>query len=414
MRYRRVGCLIALFVIVCTAVVSRAQASHSRTIEPGSDLVTPSLVAEEKEACTRNLKIIYEAIQAYQFDHKDLPRWLSDLVPDYLTDGNVLICPVCRRTGRTELPPLADPKLACSYLYEFSPVPVGSARPGETRHTRREWKRRQMGLIGSSVPMVRCRHHDPVLNLGFNGTVFESPAQWELLFTNRIRAAELSLNAIFGGPDEPAENLTPLVSPAPKSTEPARPPGKTHTIELAPFFTSTLNRSWMNAPGDDLASLPTGNQVFGGIEFKVEGVVQLGGKSPGLARFPAQVKGIPINHHCQHLYFLHASTLDGDPQDGDQIGAYLVHLPDSEMTLEIPIYYGRSVCDWHQKGSRTDDDRELKVAWTGQNEVSKRNGKSIRLFLTAWNLAPGVDITTLDFVSAQKGAAPFLVAISFD
>jgi hypothetical protein len=42
-----------------------------------------ALAAEEKEACTRNLKVIYDAIQAYQFDHKDLPNWLSDLVPDY-------------------------------------------------------------------------------------------------------------------------------------------------------------------------------------------------------------------------------------------------------------------------------------------------------------------------------------------
>src|SRR5215467_10221203 len=72
-----------------------------------------ALAAEEKESCTRNLKIIWDAIQAYQFDHKDLPNWLSDLVPDYLTDGNVLICPVCRRTGRTETGALADPKLAC-------------------------------------------------------------------------------------------------------------------------------------------------------------------------------------------------------------------------------------------------------------------------------------------------------------
>src|SRR6266851_921512 len=73
------------------------------------------LAAEEKETCTKNLKVIYAAIQAYQYDHKELPSWLSDLVPGYLLDGNVLICPVCRRTGRTEAPPLADPKIACSY-----------------------------------------------------------------------------------------------------------------------------------------------------------------------------------------------------------------------------------------------------------------------------------------------------------
>ena len=68
-----------------------------------------SLAEQEKEACVSNLKTIYAAIEAYQRDHKALPNWLSDLVPQYLPDVNVLVCPVCRRTGQTEKPPLADP-----------------------------------------------------------------------------------------------------------------------------------------------------------------------------------------------------------------------------------------------------------------------------------------------------------------
>src|SRR5215469_2682448 len=185
---------LAVMALLATTALSKAAALQS---DPAA--LTPGLAAEEKEACTRNLKVIYDAIQAYQFDHKDLPNWLSDLVPDYIFDPRVLICPVCRRTGRTESPPLADPKLACSYIFEFSPVPVGPTLPGEPTHTRREWRRRQMGLIGSAVPLVRCRHHNPMLNLGFNGTVYESPAQWELIFTNHVRPAELTVAAIFGG-----------------------------------------------------------------------------------------------------------------------------------------------------------------------------------------------------------------------
>src|SRR5271170_5730672 len=57
---------------------------------------------QEKEDCTRNLKIIYDAIKAYENDNKDLPNWLSDLVPQYLNDANILICPACRRTGHLE------------------------------------------------------------------------------------------------------------------------------------------------------------------------------------------------------------------------------------------------------------------------------------------------------------------------
>src|SRR5512138_2422073 len=79
----------------------------------GADQVAGGLARlkeEEKKACTANLQVIYRAIQTFQEDHKDLPFWLSDLVPQYLPDATVLICPVCRRTGKTEAPPLADPK----------------------------------------------------------------------------------------------------------------------------------------------------------------------------------------------------------------------------------------------------------------------------------------------------------------
>jgi len=368
--------------------------------------------AEEKEACTRNLKIIWDAIQAYQFDHKDLPNWLSDLVPDYLTDGNVLICPVCRRTGKTESPPLADPKLACSYVFDFCPVPVGGAGPGEIRHTRREWKRRQMGLVGSAVPMVRCRHHNPVLNLAFNGTIYESPRDWELMFTNRIRAAELSARAIFGTGEPDGPVATPLTSPG-KDFVRQEPAPLRHWIDLSAFYNSDLMDAWQGQPGDDLASFPTGQRIFSGVEFDARGVLQLNSKPASNTKYPTEVKGIVLRQHCQHLYFLHSARLLGKVEDGEQIGSYFVHLPNSQTPLEIPVYYGRTVLDWHDS-KNTQLNNELKVAWTGENTASKRTGRGVRIFLTAWNLAPGVDIESLDFVSLSPNAAPFLLGISFD
>jgi hypothetical protein len=121
--------------------------------------VGSQLANEEKEACTRNLKTIYAAIEAYRRDRKDLPNWLSDLVPDYLPDANVLICPVGRRTGKVDQAELSDPRIASSYLFEFCPVPLGNSAPANPKVTRREWKRKQMGLVGSVVPLVRCRLH---------------------------------------------------------------------------------------------------------------------------------------------------------------------------------------------------------------------------------------------------------------
>jgi hypothetical protein len=406
-------CAIRLWALAVLALLAGVAQPRAATPQIEAGTVSPGQAAEEKEACTRNLKVIYDAIQAYQFDHKDLPNWLSDLVPDYLSEGNVLLCPVCRRTGRTEGPPLADPKLACSYVFEFSPAPVAPVSAGKPSHTRREWRRRQMGLVGSAVPIVRCRHHDPMLNLGFNGSVYESPSQWELVFTNQVRAAELSVRAIFGGGE--IEPETPLPSgPAAQELGHREITTQSHSIDLTAFYTSRLAESWQGTPGDDLASLPKGLQTLKGVEFDVRGIIQLSGNSDALAKFPTEVKGIPVHQRCQHLYFLHAASLAGTANYGEQIGSYMVHLPKNQLTLEIPIYYGSSVRDWHQGHIEPEADKELKVAWTGENAASKSTGRRIRLFVTAWNLAPGVEIDNLDFVSAGQAAAPFLLAISFD
>jgi len=197
MKRRLAQCLpILLAGAVCAAELASASPAPKA---PAAR--KPGPAAEDKQACIKNLKTIYSAIQAFQADHQDLPNWLSDLVPQYLDDANVLICPVCRRTGRSETSYLSDPKLPSSYLYEFSPVPLGKAATNAPTRTRREWRRRQMGLVGSQVPLVRCRLHRPVLNLSFEGKIYESPSSWELLFTNRVNPADLTPAKLFA--DEP-------------------------------------------------------------------------------------------------------------------------------------------------------------------------------------------------------------------
>ncbi len=210
---------VGLAVSFAGAGRSPAQSNAPATSDP--------VAVREKAGCSNNLVAVYAAIQAYQRDKRDIPNWLSDLVPQYLSDPAVLTCPVCLRTGRTEPPPLADPKISSSYLYEFCPVPLGGALTNAPERTRREWKRRQMGLVGSAVPIVRCRHHGGALNVGFNGKIYESPAQWELAYTNLVRFDDLSPARLFAG--ESARK------PAGNSRSPARDsraqPGLTNSIK---------------------------------------------------------------------------------------------------------------------------------------------------------------------------------------
>ena len=147
----------------------------------------PSADKDESAACKKNLEKINAAIAAYRKDHGDVPNWLSELVPNYLADTNILVCPVTTRTGQRSPYGVLDPTVDTSYVYEFTPTPlpavVQGAFPGP-KMTMRDWKRQEMELVGGEVPLVRCLLHDPVLNLSFGGKVYESPVNWELNFTN--------------------------------------------------------------------------------------------------------------------------------------------------------------------------------------------------------------------------------------
>src|SRR5919198_6426900 len=102
--------LVGLFIATgCTLIHHpRSHAAPARTFEE-----------QDKEIDQKQMRQIYDAIQAYRKKHGDLPTWLSDLVPDFLRDPDVLISPVEKRTGQSRIWEYADPKLKVSYVYEF-------------------------------------------------------------------------------------------------------------------------------------------------------------------------------------------------------------------------------------------------------------------------------------------------------
>src|SRR2546421_6768310 len=208
---KRINRRFALILAMAAGVLALASPAGAQDTSTNN---SSDLALAEKEACSRNLKAIYDAIEAYRTDHnKEVPNWLSDLVPQYLNDASLLICPVSRRTGRTEAPLLADPNISTSYLYEFCPVPLGNMAPNSPKSTRRDWKRRQMDLVGPIVPIVRCRNHSGALNLAFDGRIYDSPPSWESLLTNRIALAELTAGKIFAG--SPPSTNSGAASPRP-------------------------------------------------------------------------------------------------------------------------------------------------------------------------------------------------------
>ena len=375
---------------------------------------------KDRETCQANLRRIHEAIQQYRRDHKDIPNWLSDLVPQYIKETNAIVCPVTLRTGQIQLfQNVADPINNSAYVYEFCPAPMGSIWGGGER-TMREWKRRQMGIVGGDVPIVRCHLHSPVLNLAFSGRIYQSPLEWETLFNDVVDFQAWSPDRLFsdfgapasvGAQTQPAE----LVKADQPAGIPARDPASTpKQIDLGPFYNASLTNNWHGRrEGNDLAELPRGLQTLDGTRFDIRGVVQLTSDPSLLGReYPTAKKGIPINQKVATIHFLHATAFG--MADGTEIANYTVHYASGRMQ-EIPVIDGKDLQDWWLYPQLLKPDGGPKIVWQGMNNAVKDwgNGVKVGLFKSSWaNPAPDDTISSLDFTARR--AAPFLIAITVE
>lgn len=178
--------------------------------------------------------------------------------------------------------------------------------------------------------------------------------------------------------------------------------------------------------GNDLAALPTGEQTFEKVKFRVgEGVVHLGSKLLK-AEKPDKVEGIKVGQKFAKLHILHATGYgngavigeegkEDDPlfvADGTRIAEYTIRY-DDKSTEVIPVVYGEDVRDWWFTDASKGVKRG-KVAWEGENELGKRFKSKVRLYLTTWeNPKPDKVVVGIDFVKVgETPAAPFCVAIS--
>jgi hypothetical protein len=129
-------------------------------------------------------------------------------------------------------------------------------------------------------------------------------------------------------------------------------------------------------------------------------MIQLAGVQP--SAHPNAVNGIAINYIGEKIDFLHGAV--GHAGEDTVIGNYVLHYANGE-TKKIPLVYGRNIEDSFPGSSRSVL-TDAATAWTSKNvEVFK---------YTANNPLPGVEIKTMDFVSTNTQAAPFLIAMTIE
>src|ERR1700722_851116 len=184
-------------------------------------------------------------------------------------------------------------------------------------------------------------------------------------------------------------------------------------LDLQPKATQKLKENFHDnaIPGNNLASLPQGEQTLEGVKFKIgEKLIQLTSTQESVAAMPEKVEGIKVDAKIAKLHILHATGWE--TEDGARIGEYTVNWDDGSSAT-IPIEYGKDVLDWWCNPNSGEPTRS-KVAWKGDNEGAKTLNCTIRLYMLTWeNPKPDKKVKSIDYSTNKKTpAAPFCAAIT--
>jgi hypothetical protein len=352
-------------------------------------------VSDTGVLCRQHLKAIHGAIQQYRHLRLRLPDQLSDLVALHLLSPEILVCPTeidlstPSSTGRAE-----------SYRYEFEPRPLTNELAKGLGLTLRSWRQLQMGRLGSEVPLVRCMHHTPTLNLAFGGSIYESGRAWEERFASLVKKEDLTLEALL-------TNHVHLEVTRVLMRESGSAPEQ---IDLTRYYNRSLKGSPEWAAENTPIELPAGRTVLKGVAFDARGIVQLGSKNFTMMHRPAAVSNIVVGLACQRLVFLHGAVASAGEGVTIDIGEYIVHFEDGAIKV-VPITYGRHVLDWRTNPA-TVSSPNLESVGRIVHEV-RGPSSTTWLYSTLWlNPHPDIPIDHLDFVTLMTESSPFLVAVT--
>jgi hypothetical protein len=164
-------------------------------------------------------------------------------------------------------------------------------------------------------------------------------------------------------------------------------------MDLTSYYTTSLEES-------NLAALPKGVQAYARAAFDIRGMIRLAGNKP--SAHPDDVKNIAIHHKGEKIDFLHGAS--GSIEGDTVIGSYVFHYANGE-TKKIPLVYGRNTKNSFDRNSG-DVLTDAVTAWS--NETT-------RVFkYTVYNPLPDIEVQTMDFISNNTQAAPFLIAMTIE
>jgi hypothetical protein len=299
---------------------------------------------EEKEVreCREQMLHIYKALVRFHDDHKRLPGFLSELVPEYC-HLQELTCPAMKTVGNSDWArrklkdeALHDPHCPTStYSYEC----IEKYWRGTTV-TYLEYKNAQREYLdlhggkGASVPILRCFLHGPnkVINLTFGGQLTVSATDWEDGFPE---PSELYL-----------DHLLPEFRNRLEDDLPPRPTGLTpNLLDLTAKYNAAIQRSWYQSPvvsEETFAQLLTEPKFARAAKFDVRGVIQLRGGQ--LQRvFPLRCYEIKVGRRAARVHFLIGAY--GQAPAGEKVARLGLNFRD-QAQASFDVRYAIDVLDW--------------------------------------------------------------------
>jgi outer membrane lipoprotein-sorting protein len=289
---------------------------------------------------------------------------------------------------------------------DFSEVVSAGGGGSSPATTRRTPQRLVMTLVFRDLKLNELQSTD----------VFEfSPpanARWvENLEASRLRWNQRLLAAARAAPQR--GTLDQRILPRDAAATPAQ-------IDLKEFFNAALQDLWHpvalveGLSTNDLTPRAAGLHTLAGQSFDVRGVVQLAGRQLDAAggMFPSEIRGIKVGLPCRALHFLHGTAWNAPP--GTPVANYVVRYTDGEVEA-IPILYGRDLLDWWGPANEAPTASHSALAWTSSNAFHAGPDRAMRFCRTTWrNPRPDAEVASLDLISTQSDAAPFVLAITVE
>jgi hypothetical protein len=347
-------------------------------------VVEPAFASDSEEStqiCRQHLLNLFQAIQGYRKAHHDLPPRLDDLLDPQITQPAM----VCPRTG-TRPGQQAPP-----YLYEFERTPLDDPFARDLKLTKADLRRLQMSQLGGVVPLLRCTNHADVIVVTFDGEVKQVARDKGDQSPRLDRWEELMPGMLL----QQAVRLEVIRIPARASET---PPG---LVDLSNHYNQSLTGPWFGLR----APLPADKS----FEWDVRGAIQLGSANRAMLYPPLSVSNIVVGLTCRTLHFLQGAINAEAP--GTPIGQYVIRFQDGSSE-SIPVVYGRHVLTW--KDVPNEDLLKRSVTWSVPSATaSAAPAEQHFAYSHTWiNPRPNVVVVAIDFISAEKLSAPFLLALT--